>query len=159
AGWTLAGVRDFSHPWARRPFDRERDINHLIASVHHVAELSAHGSERDNLFKSLDRVRRESRQLMLEKDLGQHDLEAWEARLIDLVRDPGLAKTKKGYGAKYGGPVTRLEVLAARDALYADLLQFRMEADADLAALLRDELQAPIARYQELKRRQGALDF
>src|SRR5262249_23744198 len=122
------------------------------------ADLSAHGTESDNLFKSLDRVRRESHQIELEQTLGQHNVDAWESRLIDLARDQGLAKTKKGWGAKYGS-ILRAEVLSARDALYGDLLQFRAEADADLAALLQQELQAPIARYQELKRRQGALDF
>jgi ATP-dependent exoDNAse (exonuclease V) beta subunit len=158
AGWTLAGVRDFTHPWTREPFDRVRAIGRLVESLHRLATLSAHGTEKDNLFKSLERVRRESRQIELEAELKGEDLDAWEARLVDLVRDNGLAKTKKGYGAKYGS-VTRTDVLSARDAFYADLLQFRSDADADLAALLQQELQAPIARYQELKRRQGGLDF
>ena len=158
AGWTLAAVRDFTHPWTRRPFDRERDVARLVESLHRLAELSSRGSDKDNLFKSLDRVRRESHQIRLEQTLGQHDLDAWESRMIDLARDQGLAKTKKGWGAKYGA-ITRAEVLSARDSLYADVLQFRADADADLAALLHEELQTPTARYQELKRRQGALDF
>lgn len=158
AGWTLAGVRDFTHPWTRRPFDRASSIERLLAALHQLADLSSAGPEKDNLFKSLDRVRRDSHQIRLERSLGQRDLDAWEARLVDLARDQGLAKTKKGYGARYGTR-TRTEVLAARDAFYADLLRFRAGADADLAALLQQELQAPAARYQELKRRKGALDF
>ena len=78
--------------------------------------------------------------------------------MIDLVRDQGLAKTRKGYGAKYGA-LARADVLAARDAFYADLLQFRIDADGDLAALLQGELREPTAHYQELKRQKGALDF
>jgi len=158
AGWILAGLRDFTHAWTRRPFDRLVEIERLVQSLHRLAEFSADGSEKDNLFKSLDGVRRLSRQIQLEQNLGQRDLDGWEARLVDLARDQGLAKTKKGYGAKYGAR-SRTEVLAARDAFYADLLQFRGDADADLAALLQQELQPTIERYRELKDRQGALDF
>lgn len=158
AGWTLASLRDFTHPWIRRTFDRDRAVDRLIASLHELAAMSSAGPERDNLFKSLDRVRRESRQIQLEQSLGQRDLDAWESRLIDLSRDQGLAKTRKGYGAKYG-PLVRADVLAARDGFYADLLQFRADADGDLAALLQEALQAPTKAYQALKRRKGALDF
>jgi ATP-dependent helicase/nuclease subunit A len=158
AGWTLAGLRDFTHPWTRAPFDRESAIDRLIAALHELADLSAAGPVRDNLFKSLDGVRRLSGQIRLEQSLGRRDLDGWEARLIDLARDQGLAKTKKGYGAKYGS-ASRSSVLTARDAFFAGVLQFRADADADLAALLREELQPPIVRYQALKTQQGALDF
>jgi ATP-dependent helicase/nuclease subunit A len=158
AGWTLAGLRDFTCAWTRGTFERLRRLDAIIVGLHRLADLSDKGQEGDNLYKSLDGVRRLSRQLRLEESLGQRDLDAWEARLIDLARDQGLAKTRKGYGPKYG-TVSRTEVLAARDAFYADLLQFRSDADADLAALLQQELTPPIARYQGLKSRQGALDF
>ena len=158
AGWTLAAIRDFTCPWARHPFDRDRDVDRLIDSLHRLAEMSRAGAEKDNLHKSLDRVRRESQQIRLEQSLGQRDMDAWESRLIDLARDQGLAKTRKGYGAKYG-TLSRADVLAARDVFYADLLQFRTDADGDLAALLQEALQAPTEQYQDLKRRKGALDF
>ena len=158
AGGTLAAVRDFTQPWTRPVLDRASTIDRLLDALHQLAEVSGVGPEKDNLFKSLDRVRRDSHQIRLEQSLGQRDLDGWEARLIDLSRDQWLAKTKKGYGAKYGTRA-RSEVLAARDTFYADLLAFRADADADLAALLQQELQAPTARYQELKRRKGALDF
>jgi ATP-dependent exoDNAse (exonuclease V) beta subunit len=158
AGWTLATIRDFTHPWLRRPFDRDAEVARLVESLHQLAELSRAGSDRDRLFQSLERVRRESQQIRLEQSLGQRDIDAWESRLIDLTRDPGLARTKKGYGAKYGA-LSRADVLAARDAFYAALLEFRAAADGHLAALLQEELKAPTAAYQELKRRKGALDF
>src|SRR5438094_235520 len=158
AGWILAGLRDFTHAWTRRPFDRLVEIERLVQSLHRLAGFSADGSEKDNLFKSLDGVRRLSRQIQLEQNLGQRDLDGWEARLVDLAHDHGLAKTRKGYGARYGA-ATRTQVLAARDAFHAELLQFRADADADLAALLQQELAPPVERYQALKNRQGALDF
>src|SRR5206468_9479552 len=155
AGWTVAGLRDFAHPWTRRAFDRVRRLDAAIQGLHQLSDLSADGSERDNLFKSLDGVRRLSRQIRLEQSLGQRDLDGWEARLVDLAHDHGLAKTRKGYGARYGA-ATRTQVLAARDAFHAELLQFRADADADLAALLQQELAPPVERYQALKNRQGA---
>jgi ATP-dependent helicase/nuclease subunit A len=158
AGWTLAGLRDFTHPWIQPAFDRDGDVDRLIALLHQLAALSKAGPDKDNLFKSLDRVRRESQQIELEQSLGQRDLDAWESRLVDLSRDQGLAKTRKGYGTKYG-TLARADVLAARDLFYASLLEFRANADGNLAALLQDTLQAPTAAYQALKRRKGALDF
>jgi ATP-dependent exoDNAse (exonuclease V) beta subunit len=50
-------------------------------------------------------------------------------------------------------------VHAAHQSLLNALDGFAMDADADLAALLRDELRGSIDRYQELKLRAGALDF
>src|SRR4029077_15132491 len=55
--------------------------------------------------------------------------------------------------------VTRTEVLSARDALFADLQQFRKEADADLAAALQQELAGATSNYRQLKTAAGALDF
>ena len=156
AGWTLAGAPRLSAA-VDAAVVRSRARHRSAARV--AASPGRHERRRlvdsDNLYQSLDRVRRDSQQIRLEQSLGQRDLDAWESRLIDLSRDQGLAKTRKGYGAKYGSRL-RADVLAARDAFYADLLQFRADADGDLAALLQSELQAPTARYQELKRRKGA---
>ena len=82
-------------------------------------------SDRDNLYVDTDAVRRLSRQIRLEESFGQVDLDGWEARLVDLVRDRGVSRTRKGSGAKYGKHGTRTEVLAARDALFAELQQFK----------------------------------
>jgi len=160
AGYALAQQRDFPTPWHRPPFDRASEVDRLIAALHHLAKLSASPSyERDNLFIDLDAVRRLSRQIELEQSFKQRDLDGWEARLVDLVRDRGFSRTRKGSGYKYKKDVTRTDVLGARDALFAELQQFRKDADADLAASLQQELSGATTRYQELKRAAGALDF
>jgi ATP-dependent exoDNAse (exonuclease V) beta subunit len=160
AGYTLAAQRDFPAPWSRPPFDRTAEIDRLVAALHRLAKVSAAPSyARDNLFIDLDAVRRLSRQIELEQSFKQRDLDGWEARLVDLTRDRGFSRTRKGSGYKYSKDVTRTDVLAARDALVANLQQFRKDADADLAASLQQELSAATARYQELKRAAGALDF
>jgi ATP-dependent exoDNAse (exonuclease V) beta subunit len=50
-------------------------------------------------------------------------------------------------------------VLEARDLLTYSLDDFQLRADADLAALLHEELLECVDRYKQLKAREGALDF
>src|SRR5207247_2603560 len=61
AGWVLAGLRDFTQPWARHVFDRVGRLEALIEELHRFAQLSGAVPETDNLYKSLDGVRRLSR--------------------------------------------------------------------------------------------------
>src|SRR6185295_14414320 len=164
AGRTLAEWRDFAHPWQRPPFDRESEIDRLVAALHDLASLTAApSSERDNLFADTAAVRRLSRQIRLEASFGGRDLDGWEARLVDLTRDRAFSRARKGSGYKFGRKdgrdVTRTEVLSAHAALLAALQQFRQQADADLAASLQQELAAATTQYQTLKQAAGALDF
>jgi ATP-dependent exoDNAse (exonuclease V) beta subunit len=160
AGWKLAESRDYPCPWTRPPFDRAGAIDRAVDLLHRLADLTAQPvSARDNLYLDTDGVRRLSRQIRLEASFGQRDLDGWEARLVDLLRDRGLSRTRKGSGYKFSKDVTRTEVLAARDALVAELQQFKRNADADLAAALQHELAGATERYQTLKRNAGALDF
>jgi len=160
AGRALAEWRDFPRPWARPAFDRAREIRGHVAALHQFAALTAAASSpRDNLYVDTEAARRTSRQIQLEESFGQLDLDGWEARLVDLTRDRGFSRTRKGSGYKYGKDVNRTDVLMARDTLFAALQQFRKDADADLAACLQQELAAATARYQELKKATGSLDF
>jgi ATP-dependent helicase/nuclease subunit A len=160
AGRTLAEWRDYPHPWERPSFDREPQIAKHVAALHDLAELTAQASStRDNLYLDMEAVRRVSRQIRLEQSFGQLDLDGWEARLVDLTRDRGVSRTRKGSGYKYGKGINRSDVLAARDALCAALQQFRKDADADLAACLQQELAGATERYQALKNASGSLDF
>ena len=170
AGRTLVEWRDFPKPWHRPPFDRIGEINRIVGALHTLADISANPvSERDNLFYDLDAVRRLSRQIELEQQFGSTDFDGWEARFVDLVRDRGFSRTRKGSGYKSGKvrlkpdlafrDVTRTEVLSARDALFAELQQFRKDADGDLAAALQQELAGATSNYRQLKTAAGALDF
>ena len=160
AGRSLAEIRDFPAPWRRPAFDRIGRLQALIEQLHALASLSERASNRrDLLHVDLDGVRRLSGQIRLEEDFGNHDHDGWEARLVDLVRDRGLSRTRKGSGYKYGPAVTRTEVLGARDACFAALQQFKRDADADLAACLQQELAGATVRYDALKSAAGVLDF
>ncbi|HYM26131.1 MAG TPA: UvrD-helicase domain-containing protein, partial [Vicinamibacterales bacterium] len=160
AGRTLAEWRAFPRPWSRPPFDRRAQVERHIEALHRLAELTAGPiNARDNLHADTDAVRRISRQIALEQSFGHEDLDGWEARLVDLTRDRGFSRTRKGSGYKYSSVATRTDVLGARDRLFADLQQFRLDADADLAAALQQELAGATDRYQALKQAAGALDF
>jgi hypothetical protein len=55
--------------------------------------------------------------------------------------------------------LSRDEVLGRRDQAKTDLEDFIEACDADLAPLLHEALQAPIADYKVLKAKAGELDF
>src|SRR5690606_30638587 len=127
--------------WQRPAFEREAAIDRLVGAVHQFAALTAApASERDNLFLDTAAARRVSEQIRLEQAYGRRDADGWESRLVDLARDRGLSRGRRGYGSRYNATTLRADVVAARDALSADLLQFRTDADADLAACLQQEL-------------------
>jgi ATP-dependent exoDNAse (exonuclease V) beta subunit len=158
AGFELTQWRDFETAWTREPFDRRGGIARLIDLVHALADLSAGPSYvGDNLFVDTEPVRRLSRDLRGRGDVA--DLDGIEAQLIDLGRNRDFTRGRKGSGPGYRKGVTRAQVLDARTVLMEALEDFRVRADADLAALLRQELLASVEAYEALKSRAGALDF
>jgi ATP-dependent helicase/nuclease subunit A len=160
AGRMLAEARDFPHPWDRPPFDRQGEIDRLVGELHRFAALTASPlSPRDNFFLDTAGARRLSVQIGLEQSFGQLDPDGWEARLVDLTRDRGFSRARKGSGYKFSKDATRTDVLSAREALFNGLQQFRKDADADLAACLQQELAGATVRYQQLKQAAGTLDF
>jgi ATP-dependent exoDNAse (exonuclease V) beta subunit len=158
AAWELAGWRDFNGAWNRRVFDRQGDIDRLVGQLHAFAELTDKPSyAKDTLFLDTAPARHLSAEISLQQDSTDHD--GWEARLVDLSRDRNFAKARHGRGPGYKPGVSRSRVVEALDALRASLDQFRLSADADLAAALQQELSGAIDRYEQLKGRAGALDF
>ena len=160
AAWELAQWRDFAASWTRRPFDRIADIERLLAELHEFAALTANPSyAKDNLFLDTAAARHLSQEVLLHRSFGHEDYDGWEARLVDLSRDRNFSKARHGRGPGYRTGVTRATVVESLDAFHAHLDTFRMDADADLAAALQQELRSAITRYEELKTRAGALDF
>ena len=164
AAWDLAQWRDFTGPWTRPPFDRRAAIDRLLIDLHDLAALTRTPSARnDPLHAATEPVRRLSEEILLQRSSGEEegaaDYDGFEAALVDLSRDRTLANARTGRGAFFSDGVSRDGVLEARAALKTGLEQFRMDADADLAALLQQELRGAIERYDELKARAGALDF
>jgi ATP-dependent exoDNAse (exonuclease V) beta subunit len=158
AGWDLAEWRDFRGEWSRPDFDRRAAIAALVRGVHEYAVITAQAaSVRDPLFVDTAAARRASDELRLIMSVGDDD--AAEAVLVDLCRDRDFRRARKGLGASFARGVARADVQAAHQGLLQQLDVFKADADADLAALLRDELQGSIERYERLKAGHGALDF
>jgi ATP-dependent helicase/nuclease subunit A len=183
AGRALVEWRDFPHPWTRDDsFDRAREIEKLVDELNRFAELTENPSyARDFLY--LDTAPARTTSAEIKRALGPQapdprpptpgpkpqapsprpqapaSFDEIESRLIDLARDRQFQKARHGRGPDYRRGVLRASVVAALDALKVSLDQFRVAADADLAALLQQELQGSIDRYERLKAQNGALDF
>ena len=161
AGFDLAEWRDFRGAWTREAFDRRAAIPPVIDLVHALADLSSSPSYAgDNLYVDTEPVRRLSRDLRRTVLTGsEEELDELESLLVDLRKNRDVRRARKGTGPTYRKGATRAQVLDARDRLLQALDQFQIQADADLAALLHDELMACVDAYEQLKLREGALDF
>jgi ATP-dependent exoDNAse (exonuclease V) beta subunit (contains helicase and exonuclease domains) len=155
AAWTLIEWRSFDAPWRTEPFDRKAAVDLLIAQVRELAVLRDRCTRpQDRLFVSLRPVR----ELVDRCDRAETpDYDSLEALLIKLKRDLDR-NYQEGSGA-YAGGLSRADVVAKLNQLKTAIEQFRRQAEADLAAALRDELNQMVAGYDDLKRRSGKLDF
>jgi ATP-dependent helicase/nuclease subunit A len=163
AGWKLVEWRDYPAPWRRHEFAREAEIDTLARMTRDLAALSSRPRRvTDDLFKGLEPARSlaawmEQAEKLLGKTSGSRDHDALEGRLLKLGRD--LRRFMRKGSGEYGGGVAREELLAQREELIRWIEEFRVRADADLAAMLRAEMQGLLEEYEERKRRQGKLDF
>ena len=158
AGWLLAEWRDFPAGWSRPEYSRVDAIGRMADALHAFAEVRARAAtDRDPLFIDTAAAARASEELRLA--MSADDIDGAEAVLVGVGRDRDFRNARKGRGAMFAPGVARDGVQTAHRTLVQQLDAFRADADADLAALLRDELRGAIERYSELKRRQGALDF
>ena len=85
--------------------------------------------------------------------------DGWEAALVALADDRDFANPKKGTGAAFAIGVTRDQVIAAHAELLDSCARFATNVDADLAALLHEEMRDCLQRYEARKQEAGALDF
>ncbi len=158
AGWNFIEWRDFSQPWRRDPFDRRAEIDRLVEIVSIVAEMSARCRyQNDYLRKSLTPTRVFKQSVEKGESLHPRDYDGLEAKLLDVLRDVKREK-RQGRGGFAEG-ITRDQALKARARLLEELELFRTKADADLAVLMQARFQSLVDRYENLKRRRGALDF
>ena len=138
AGKKLVEWRDYPAPWHREPFAREEEIATMARMVRELAALSSRPRRvTDNLYKSLLPLRGLAEWIERGESAGRRDDDALEGRLLKLARE--LRNNLKGSGV-YGDGASREEIIARRDELFRWIAEFRRRADADLAALLREEM-------------------
>ncbi|MGH0029015.1 MAG: UvrD-helicase domain-containing protein [Myxococcota bacterium] len=152
--------RDFDAPWRREPFDRDAAIDGVMSLLETFTSL--HGSAvdpEDWLAQNVARVANWFEENALREGVRDRDHDALEAELRDLAG--------RRYGWHYKGrprkmfseDVTRDEVIERREAVVAALQDLVARCDADLAALLKDDLRPVLDAYEEQKRAAGVLDF
>jgi ATP-dependent exoDNAse (exonuclease V) beta subunit len=160
AAWDLAEWRDHQAPWTRPNWDRRSSILALIDELARFAVMTARPLKKgDNFSTDTIAARRASGEIERLRKIGAEDLDAWEASLIALAEDRNFARPRKGSGAAFAQSVTRQAAHDAHAALLQRLSRFREDANADLAALLREEIRDCLERYEQRKLKAGALDF
>ncbi len=171
--WRLVEWRDFPTSWRRPEFDREGEIADLAARVERLADLLRHGRRGDILRRGLDRVVELAAWIARARELeasgssgagageegGEAFLDQLEARFVELRRRlSGFGAPRKGRGGFAEG-VAREQIWELWKRLAERLEEFVEAANADLVALLRDELAGAVERYEEAKSALGKLDF
>ena len=156
AAFELLNWRDFDSPWRHSPFERDGEIDAIIAEVEALGKLAELGEDDDWLAKGLDLIARPVGEATRLEAVRGRDYDALESVLIGLCG--GRRWDWQGYGGGFG-EATREEVFRRRAALHERLIKFRDNAGANLAPILRDELWPIVAIYEDLKRRAGRLDF
>ena len=159
AARNLVEHRDFDGAWTRKPFERDHRLGGLLDDLHELGALAKRAQKSDDwLAKNLANIERFLRENRY-RDRATRDYDALEAALREFARNNRMGWGWKGYGRDYGPGLLRADVLRDRDAVKDELERFFADADADLAALLREELRPVVAGYQERKQEAGCLDF
>src|SRR5262249_38026008 len=158
----LCNHRDFAQAWRRDPFDRQGAIDKLLDELGEVGELSSLSSWSDDyLARNLTEIASFVREATRLEAVRGRDYDGLEVDLHDLGTNRRRFKgwDHKGAPRTTFGHLSRDEVLARRDGERAKLKAFVASSDADLAPLVHEALQEPIADYESLKSKTGSLDF
>jgi ATP-dependent helicase/nuclease subunit A len=150
--------RDFSNPWRRDPFDRDRAIDRIIEELAEVGELGTSATWSDDyLTRSLAELATFIEEATRLEDVRGRDYDGLEAELRTFARRRSWQW--KGARRTMFPPFSRREVLARRDKVKANLDAFIKATDADLAPLVHESLQGAVAEYESQKAKIGCLDF
>lgn len=154
----LVDHRDQTPALRREPFDRDAEIDRLLASIDALTALRTGEIARsDRLGELLDRLGRFRAAVHERERTRPRDYDVLERELVGLLRPKGLDWESSGRG-KMLGETPRETVVAARDALRAALADFEVRADADLAFCLARDLAPAVQDYEAKKRALGVLD-
>jgi ATP-dependent helicase/nuclease subunit A len=156
----LVEWRDHEAAWKRPDYDRIASIDALIEELKAFAADTARPLKRgDNFHLDTAAARRMSDDVERLRRIGSHDYDGWEAAFVTLGYDHQFREPRKGSGASFAEGVSRQQMHDRHERLLQNLDRFTVAADADIAALLREELRGCLTRYEARKREAGALDF
>ena len=181
AGRRVLKYRELDAPWTRRPWNRRKAVRDLVsrdevvgnpmlpandkapesrperilpcltslADLYERLPRPAGNAKPNWLVESMASANELAREIRARRDAGLEDPEWIEQQLATLKV------------ARYRGrPLPEAPYAGAwRNGFRKRLGTFRAEANADLAAALREELRPLVARYEEAKEKAGVLDF
>jgi ATP-dependent helicase/nuclease subunit A len=160
AGWELLQWRDFTGEWRRPQFDRAARIDELVRLLNEFAALlESPQSSSDPLNADCWAARKLADEIRRTESVAPRDHDRVEAGLIELSHNRNFKDPRKGNGKNYRSGVLREQVWRAHESLLNDLLLFEADANADLAAALREELRGCVSAYELAKSKAGVLDF
>lgn len=158
AAWRLVEWRDHPAPWERRELDRKAELDRLIDRAAAVEAMRSRCARpgADALYLTLQPIADFLDRVARMEAGGARDYDLIECDLLRLPRQ--MRYPRKGYG-RFSDTVSRESMLAAWEDLRLAIEAAGEKLEADLIAAVRDELWTPVVRYQDAKRRRGALDF
>jgi ATP-dependent helicase/nuclease subunit A len=160
AGWELIQWRDFEGDWQRPPFARSPQLDELIDLLKaFTGLLEPPGNGNDPLYLDSWGARKLADEIRRTESVATRDYDRLEAGFIELSHNRSFRNPRKGSGRDYRSGVRREDVSRARENLHTALGLFETQANADLAAALRQELRGCVSAYQAAKDKAGALDF
>lgn len=160
AGWELLGWRDFATPWTRPAFDRILLIDKLLDQLQTFCELTRSSLRPSSYFHVRTEIaRRHNERLRSLETVSKRDYDLAEALLVDLGQNRDFCDAGTVPGPQYAPNVTQQAVELAYETLLTALQIFIRTANCDLAALLQNELFDSLRLYENLKARNGRLDF
>jgi ATP-dependent helicase/nuclease subunit A len=160
AGWELIQWRDFDGGWQRPPIARRSRVDELVRLLNGCAELlEPPGTAHDTLYADSWAVRKLAEEIRRTESVAPRDYDRLEAGLIELNHSRNFRDARKGSGRDYRGGLRREDVWRAYVKLQEALQDFEADANADLAAGLRQELRGCVSAYEAAKAKAGALDF
>jgi ATP-dependent exoDNAse (exonuclease V) beta subunit len=160
AGWELIQWRDFDGDWRRPPFDRRARVDELVLLLDEFNELLEPAPPvYDTLYADSWAARKLAQEIRRTESVASRDYDRLEAGLIELIRNQKFRDVRKGRGTYYRSGLLREDVWQRYEELRDALSGFEADANADLAAALRLELQGCVSAYEVAKARAGALDF
>jgi len=159
AAWGLAEWRDHDAAWQIRDIDRLAGMLALFERLKKLdALLRMARRPTDALARCLKPVQESRQRIRIAREADASNPDEVENELLSLKFRVKYFETNQGYG-DWGGGIQRNQVVIGWRDLNDAIEAFRIDADADLAARLREELWRVIEHYQHAKRRAGSLDF
>ena len=159
-GWELLDWRDFAAPWSRPAYERIALLDKLLRQLSEFRTLTFNPARSNNYFyRNTEVARSISERLEALEMVGLRDYDLAEALLATLAEDRDFRAPGAVPGPQYSATATREVVESAHKALLEGVQEFVRTANADLAALLQQELREVVSIYEHLKIQSGRLDF